>query len=85
MAARDNSCESISVLHANHWVDSIQNKKENITKVTVCEFVWRQHVGHVDNKLRLCGVHGHATLWRGEFVRQNRRMVGQTGKTDSRA
>ena len=25
----------------------------------VCEFVWRQNIGHVGKQLRLCGVHGH--------------------------
>ena len=59
MAARENNCETIESLHNNHWVDSIKGRTEHRTKVMVCEFVWRQYVGHVGKKLRLCGVHGH--------------------------
>ena len=85
MAARDNSCEKISLLYANHWVDSIQSKKQHITKVMVCEFVWRQNVGHVGKTLRLCGVHGHHNTMARRVSEIKLRMAGQTGKTDSRA
>ena len=47
MAARENNCERIESLHNNHWVDSIEGRTEHRTKAMVCEFVWRQNVGHV--------------------------------------
>ena len=62
MAARVDNCETIQLLEAAHWVDSTKMErgklKEPRTKAMVCEFVWRQNVGHVGKTQRLCGVHG---------------------------
>ena len=69
MAARVNNCETIELLEAALWVDSIKKErgkmKEQHTKAMVCKFIWRQNVGHVGKQLRLCGVHGyHHTMAR---------------------
>ena len=29
------------------------------TKVMVCTFTWKQNVGHLGNKIVVCGVHVH--------------------------
>ena len=58
MAARTNNCEEVEINYANHWVDDVVKKPQQITQIPVCTFFWRHNIGHLGSEVVLCGVHG---------------------------
>ena len=63
MAARKNVCENIDCVHSDSWVDGCWKVKTKnrtaITRVMVCKFKWKQHIGHLGKDITVMGVHGH--------------------------
>ena len=63
MAARKNNCAGVTCLHSDAWTDGVWKQKGKTrtatTRVMVCEFHWKQSIGHLGNSVRVMGVHGH--------------------------
>ena len=63
MAARKNNCKGMKILYSKEWVDGLFKKdkknKEAITRVMVCQFDWRQNLGHIGLVVKVMAVHMH--------------------------
>ena len=64
MAARKNNCDHMECHTSETWADGVfkgEKEQEKLagTKIMVCTFRWKQHVGHLGNKIRVMEVHGH--------------------------
>ena len=63
MAARKNVCVRAQALDCHAWEDGHWNKngkkKTATTKALVCEFTWKQNIGHLGRNIVVMAVHGH--------------------------